>query len=203
MILICRYFYIKKVSIMKIKFFNVVNISMALFCAGAMLFNHCDVNVLSAKKAVSSLNGESFEYFVSDNKFSVTRNGKLVGCIKTDRNFRFRNFMPSFQCNGVAVLGKCVVAGGAAAAAGGSFGAAFGAAGAGAIQTIVGGAAAVGGALVNVALPGAEIVTATLGGAGEIAATAAAEAAAAGAGTIAVSALAIVGGGILAGGILT
>jgi hypothetical protein len=176
---------------------------MALFCAGAMFLNYCKVNVLSSEKAVSSLNGESFEYSVSENKFSIARNGKLFGSAKMDRSFRFRDFMPTLQCNGVAVLGKMVVVGATAAAAGGSFGAAFGAAGAGALQTIIGGAVATGGALANMALPGAEVVAATLGGAGEVAAIAAAEAAAVGAGAIAGTALAIVGGGILAGGLLT
>jgi hypothetical protein len=42
---------------------------MALFCAEAMFFNYCKVNVLSSEKAVSSLNEDSFEYSVTDNKF--------------------------------------------------------------------------------------------------------------------------------------
>jgi hypothetical protein len=176
---------------------------MALFCAGAMFLNYCKVNVLSSEKAVSSLNGESFEYSVSDNKFSVARNGKLIGAIPTERNLKFRRFVfefvPKLGCNATLIFAKALVVGGTAAAAGANFFAAAGGAFLADAGAIGGAALATGAALVEV--PGGAAVAATLGGAGEIAAAAAAEAAAVGAGaTIAAIAVPIlIGAGVGAG----
>ena len=156
---------------MKVKLLSAVNVFMAMFCAGSAFLNRCNVSVLNENKAITSFNGDSYEFSSLDNSFSISQNGKLIGTINTNHKFKFRpckNNLPSLQCNGVFVLGKMAVAGvGAAAAGAGGAGAmaAAGAAGAGAGQVIGGAAVAAGGAAADVGLGlVAEIATVGAGG---------------------------------------
>jgi hypothetical protein len=175
--------------------FKAVNTFMAAFCLAGLASNYCRVKVLSSEKAVSSLNGESFEYSVERNRFSMVRNGKLVGMLPISQNLKFKRFVPELRCNAIAIGVKAIVVGGTALAGGAGLGAAAGAAGTTFVADagLIGGAAmAAGGSVAE--LPGAAAVAATLGGAGEVAAAAAVEAAAVGAGTAALAAVGVVVG---------
>jgi hypothetical protein len=80
--------------------FKAVNTFMAVFCLVSLASNYCRVKVLSSEKAVSSLNGESFEYSVEKNRFSIVRSGKLVGNLQTGRKLEFqKSSFPNLICN--------------------------------------------------------------------------------------------------------
>ncbi|MDR1627178.1 MAG: hypothetical protein LBR79_00195 [Oscillospiraceae bacterium] len=184
--------------------FGLVNGAMVLICAGTMWMNYVGTNVVNSSYAVSEFGGDRYEYRSEGENFCEIKNGKTVGSINLGKNYKFtKNILSLKPCAagvGVAALasgiGVAATGGGFAAAA-----AAAGAVGANAVNTIVGGAVAVGAAVAPVAAPGAVAVEATLGGAGLAAAEAAVAPAAMGA--AATGALAAVGGAVFAGAVLT
>ena len=158
----------------KISWFKSMNAVMTTVCVGffAVSSGYSNVHILDSNKATSSIRGNNFEFSSNDKVFSMRKNGELAGLAITDHGVKFRNSLPTLQCNGIAVIGA--VAAGTLAA--------------GAIAgNLVGGAVTGAAAVAGEAIPGAAAVAATLGGAGEAAAVAAADAAAtaaAGAGAV-------------------
>lgn len=169
----------------KINLFKLVNVLMVAFCICAAAMNYVGVHVVNADTATSLVNGNTFEYKSSNNEFSFTKNGQLIGRLYTDRKFDFykSNLPLYFNCN--------LVGAGIAAAAGASVDV---------IGSAIGGAVAGGAALAEV--PGAAAVSATLGGAGAVAAEAAATAGAMSVGATVAAALAPVAfGALIVGGV--
>lgn len=156
--------------------FKIVNIFMLLFCVCSLFFNYSGVNVLNANKAISSIDGNNFEYLTSDNSLIFKKNGNFIGKVSTNKKLSIRNDNIFFYNNAIIVAGKIT----AAVAAGGL--AAAGPAAIAGLQEVLGGAFAT--AVATLQLPGEAAVAATLGGAGEAAAAAAAADAAVAAGGI-------------------
>lgn len=103
---------------MNSKVFKVINGLMAVFCAGIMYVNHVDVDLLNSENATSSIASDTFSYQSTENSFSFTKNGHLVGWLPTERKINFKSRGPVLQCNAVVVGAKGIIAGGAALAGG-------------------------------------------------------------------------------------
>jgi len=106
-------------KIKKISLFKSVNVFMAIFCFGAMLYNYCGVNVLTQNKAKSDFNGSSYGYEIQDDLFSISKNGELVGNLQANRKLKFRKSnLPNLTCNAGAIAGAATIAGVTATVAG-------------------------------------------------------------------------------------
>lgn len=158
----------------KISWFKSMNAVMTTVCVGffAVSSRYGNVHILDSNKATSNIRGNNFEFSSNERLFSMRKNGELAGLAITDNGVKFRNSLPTLQCNAIFVGGALIAGTMAGTAALGTV-----------AEATVAGAAAVAGE----AIPGATAVAATLGGAGEAAAIAAADAAAtaaAGAGAV-------------------
>ena len=145
----------------KISWFKSMNTVMTAACIGffAVSSGYSNVHILDSNKATSNIRGNNFEFSSNERLFSMRKNGELAGLAITDNGVKFRNSLPTLQCNGIAVIGAVAVGTMAAGAA---------------FATTVEGAAVGAAAVAGEAIPGAAAVAATLGGAGEVAAEAAA-----------------------------
>ncbi len=100
-------------KVRKIGLFKSINIFMAVFCFLTMLYNHCSVSVLSPNKAESYFGGSSYLYEINDDFFSISKDGKLVGKLKTGRGFEFqKNNIPNLNCNATAIGAAGAIAAG-------------------------------------------------------------------------------------------
>lgn len=105
----------------EVSLFKAVNISMAIFCFGAGIYNYCGVNVLTNNQAESDFNGSIYKYEIQNNSFSISKDNELVGNLNVGRNLEFRkNNFPSLACNAGAIAAAGTIAGSVAAASGAS-----------------------------------------------------------------------------------
>lgn len=106
---------VKKINLL----FKLVNIFMTVCCLVIAVYNYCGVDILTNCTARSYINGDSYEYSVQDNLFSVSKNNVLVGVLKADRHFELRNSgFINFTCNAGAIAAAGTIAGAVATTAG-------------------------------------------------------------------------------------
>ena len=99
---------------MKIKRFGLfksVNVFMAVFCTGAMVYNYCGVNVLTQDTAQSDYKGNSYSYKIQDDSFCISKNGQSLGNLKSEKKLEFqKSVLPNLNCNAAATAPAAAIA---------------------------------------------------------------------------------------------
>lgn len=104
------------VIVRKLGLFKSVNIIISIFCFVTMLYNYCGVSVLTPNKAKSDFDGSSYLYELKDDFFYISKDGNLVGKLKTGSDFKFqKNSLPNLNCNAAAIGAAGAIAAGAGA----------------------------------------------------------------------------------------